>query len=90
MRVEIIRNHGDLKRERWLFRLSMNGDVRLYLCLWAFETRETKRHSWRSHGFWDRTDSRSSTVGSVIAPPDVVAEAKLQLGTTIAGLPVLY
>lgn len=91
MRIEVIRQHGDLAREVWTFYfIATFSGTTLWLDHWTFENRPTTRHrKWQRQMHWDRTDGRSNTVEKVTAPQDVVEQAKEKVIAQIKPLQVM-
>jgi len=57
--IEIIRNNGDLKRERWVFNFIADWNYTVIsLNTFVFETRDSKRHKWKYQSRYERSDTR--------------------------------
>lgn len=77
MKIEIIRQNGDLKREVWEFALHVDYSNRasIYLQFYAFQTKETARHrKWVSQTHWQRYDKRQNNIDFPPIPLDVDKE----------------
>lgn len=90
MRTEVIQNIGDLRRERWVFDLSIGiSRDTLYLDHYAFETKESNRHrKWQTQTHWDRLMRRENNVDKPPLPQDIIKRAKEDLIFKIAQLEV--
>ncbi len=91
MRIEVVRNDGDLKREVWQFFLNIDyGRSVIRFERYALEERATKRRIWQNKGLWDKIDLRlyHSTVQNPPLPADVEAEARQRFAEAVAKLPI--
>lgn len=60
MAIDVIKEDGDLRRERWSFGVGTNYTDRVMLRLnrYALEERESKRHKWKPVKKWDSFNER--------------------------------
>lgn len=61
MAIEVTKEDGDLRRERWAFSVisGYTDKITLRLTTYAVEQRETKRHKWKPINRWERNNERS-------------------------------
>ena len=88
MKAEIVRNIGDLKREVWVFTLSVGiGSPCIYFDYYSFQTRESTRHrTWVRQTKWERLDRRSNNIDKTSIPEDVKSEMYSQFQSQIKEL----
>ena len=77
-RVEIIKDIDELNRERYIFCLM--SDMKLKLDEFRIESKETKRHKFKSKKFYERLRQRESTlkVDDIVLTDEVKQEAITQ------------
>ncbi|KKL91937.1 hypothetical protein LCGC14_1889710 [marine sediment metagenome] len=90
MRIEIVREIGDLRREIWSFCLivDFSGRGKIYFDSWAFQSKESKRHKWKTQSHWTRLMRRDNTVDNPPLPGDVVVELREMLSDKVNTLEI--
>lgn len=90
MRIEIIRPNGDLKREVWVFSLSISySSPCIYFDAYSFQTKESKRHrNWVRQTHWVRLERRSNNIDCPSLPQDVEVEVRSRYQDYIMTLPI--
>lgn len=88
MNIEIIRPHGDLKRERWTFSLMINfATPTIYWDSYIFEARENTRHKkWSNQSIWTRLNKRDNTTTNPPLPDDVKIEVRKTFASRVVTL----
>ena len=76
MRATIIQPKGNLEREVWEFNLSTEYHPVLSLTHYAFQTKETTRHKWKTQNWWDRYDNRNNPMSTAPYSTAAVFDAK--------------
>ena len=63
IKIEVIIDHDELKRERYDFSLFTDIGFKLVLDYYCLETKPSKRHrTWKAQEFWARLDQRQNTI----------------------------
>lgn len=89
MFIEIIRPDGDLKREVWVFYLSIDYKATIYLDSFSFQAKKSSRHrKWLKQTHWQRLDKRSNNICRLPIPSDVEAEMRSMFQDFIKTLPI--
>jgi hypothetical protein len=91
MRFEVIRANGDLKREVWVFSLSIGfSSPCIYLDHYSFQTRLSIRHKkWEAQTHWNRLDRRGNNVDNLSLPTDVESEMRAYYQQKIMEIPIV-
>lgn len=91
MIIEIIRNSGDLKRERWTFSPFLDyAKQGIYFDYYCFETLETPRHkNWQTQTHWARLDKRNNNIDNPPLPLDVEAEVRAEIIKHVANWEII-
>ena len=77
MRTQIIQPNGNLQREVWEFILfADHTPPEIKLTHYAFQTKETTRHKWKTQNWWDRYDNRNSLMKTPPYSTEAIFEAK--------------
>lgn len=89
-RIEIIRHHGDLKREVWGFDLNIEvSSSCIYFDYYSFQIKESTRHrKWGAQTHWERLMSRNNNIDRPTIPPDVEAEMRSHYQEYIKSIPI--
>jgi len=89
VRIEVVRNNGDLKRERWTFFLHIDYSRSvIWFERYVLEERATNHRIWQNKGLWDKIDEYHSTVQDPPLPADIEAEARQRFAEAVAKLPI--
>ena len=91
MRVEIIKPDGDLKREEWIFSLSVShSSPCIYFDHFSFQTKESLRHkNWIKQTHWDRLDRRYNNIEAPEIPDEIKKDMFERYRAFILTLPII-
>ena len=77
MYEEVIEYTTPLNRQVWRFLLMVDNNSTLRLTYYAAEHKDnTRQRNWRKDGWWDRYQTRDSTIKDPPLPLQVVAQVK--------------
>ena len=88
---EVIRYHGDLKREVWRFFLYSYHprEEGIYLESYFFQEKDSpRRRKWSNQTQWNRFYRRENNITSPPIPPDVEKEVREYYKNLIDTLPI--
>ena len=89
MNVEIIKQHGDLKREVWAFSLSIGySSSCIYFDRFSVQTKGSKRQNWKVQSHWDRLNRRDNSITTPLLDPEVELEMRARYQEYIFSLPI--
>jgi hypothetical protein len=78
MHIRIEKPDGDLKREVWEFSLMVDSMSVIYFDLYAFQTRPSRRHNWKSQSIFQRLSRRDSNMEAPVIPGSILTEMRQQ------------